>query len=308
MKKQPLISIVTPVFNREKLIVECIRSVQEQEYQNYEHIIIDDCSTDDTTTVIESFAKTDARIILVKSLTNSGAKPGKVRNIGIKMAKGELIAFLDSDDIWEKEKLSKQLDFFQTNDLDFSYHPLARLGANSDGPTSFWGRDCFQKDFFRGLFLSNFIPTCSVLVKKKALEDVNFFDESLKYSEDYFLWLLLSLKNYKIGFLGDVLGSFRRSNHGNINTVLNKKEKHENNITLKERILFDYKRESIPRLSKSDLFYKYIYYYYELIKTEKNQAVKRELFIKVVDKLFELNLTPLFIAELEFLAQLRKND
>lgn len=308
MNKQPLISIITPVFNREKLIVECIRSVQAQEYQNYEHIIIDDCSDDDTLRVVESFAKTDDRIILLRSLENSGGKPGKVRNIGIEKAQGELIAFLDSDDIWEKEKLSTQLNFLQVNDLDFSYHPLARLVDNSDGPTSFWGRDCFQKDFFRGLFRSNFIPTCSVLVKKSVLSEVGYFNESLKYSEDYFLWLLISLKNYKIGFLGNVLGSFRRSRHGNINMLLNKKDKHENDIILKEKILFDYSQESIPRLSKDDLFYKYIYYYYELIKVEPSTAIKKQLFSKVIDRIFELNLTPLFIAELEFLAALRKHD
>jgi glycosyltransferase involved in cell wall biosynthesis len=308
MKKQPLISIVTPVYNRETLIVECIKSVQNQEYKNYEHIIIDDCSTDNTLATIKALAEKDDRIVIAESVEKSDGRPGKVRNIGIKMAKGELIAFLDSDDLWEKEKLSTQLEFMQKNDFDFSYHPLSRLVNNSNPAISFWGRDCFQKDFFRGLFLSNFIPTCSVLVKKKVLEEVGFFDESLKYSEDYFLWLLIALKKYQIGFLSDVLGCFRRTNHGNINSVLDKKEKHENDIFLKEKILFEHKNESIPRLMKSDLFYKYIYYYYELIKTEASSARKKELLDKVITRIFELNLTLFFITELEFLARLRKND
>jgi teichuronic acid biosynthesis glycosyltransferase TuaG len=306
MKKQPLISIITPVFNREKLIVECMESVQKQTYANYEHIIIDDCSSDSTVAAVEIMSKKDPKILLVKSTENSGGKPGKVRNIGIKMAKGEFVAFLDSDDLWEKEKLQLQLDFMRENQLDFSYHPLSRLVNNPTAPINFWGRDCFQKDFFRGLFLSNFIPTCSVLVKKNVLEDVDFFDESLKYSEDYFLWMLIALKKYKIGFLTNVLGCFRRMNHGNINSVLDKKAKHENDIHLKERILFEHELESIPRLMKSDLIHNYIFYYYELIKAERSSVRKKELFLKIVDRIFKLNLTHLFIEELEFLTKLRK--
>lgn len=306
--ENPLISIITPVFNREKLIVECIESVQKQTYKNYEHIIIDDGSDDNTVKTVETLAEMDNKIVLIKSPENSGGKPGKVRNIGIKKAKGAFVAFLDSDDLWEKEKIGIQLKFMQENDLDFSYHPLSRMITNPNSPVSFWGRDCFQKDFFRGLFLSNFIPTCSVLVKKKVLEEVGFFEETLKYSEDYFLWLLIALKKYKIGFLSNVLGSFRRSNHGSINSVLDKKEKHENGIFLREKILFDFKFESIPRLMKRDLFYNYIFYYYELIKSEKSSARKKELFAKVIDKIFELNLTNFFVGELEFLTELRKNN
>lgn len=308
MKQQPLISIITPVFNREDLIIECIQSVQKQKYKNYEHIVIDDCSSDGTWKIVEAFAKKDKRIVLIKSKENSGGKPGKVRNIGIKKAKGAFVAFLDSDDLWEKEKLTKQMAFLQANNLDFSYHPLSRMKNNPDSPFSFWGRDCFQKDFFRGLFLSNFIPTCSVLVKKKVLETVGFFEESLRYDEDHFLWLLIALKNYRIGFLSDVLGSFRRNKHGNINSVLNADEKNKNSVFLKEKILFDYQLESIPRLMKSDLFYNYLFYYYELIGAEKSSSRKKELFAKVIDIIFKLSLTNFFVGEIEFLKKLRKNN
>ncbi|MFZ2192651.1 MAG: glycosyltransferase family A protein [Candidatus Moraniibacteriota bacterium] len=307
--KNPQVSIITPVFNREELIIECIESIQNQDYKNYEHIIVDDCSTDNTAEVVKAYAKKDPRIVFVKSPKNSGGNIGKVRNIGIKIAKGELIAFLDSDDMWEKEKLSLQITHLQENKLDFSYHPLSRFMKNTDDtPMSFWGRDCFQKDYFRGLFLSNFISTCSVLTKKKVLEEVGLFDESLKYSEDYCLWLLIALKNYKIGFLNNVLGRFRRSDHGNVNAVLNKKEKHECSIRLREKILFEHSPESLPRLMKSDLIHNYIYYYYELIKTEDSPERKKELFVKIIDRLFELKISHLFIEELEFLTKLRKNN
>jgi teichuronic acid biosynthesis glycosyltransferase TuaG len=306
MKEQPLVSVITPVFNRKELIVECIKSVQKQEYKNYEHIIIDDCSSDNTARVVESFAKKDSRIVLLKSARASGGKPGKVRNKGIKIAKGELIAFLDSDDLWGKRKIGEQVDFMQKNELDFSYHPLSRLVNSSESTTSFWGRDCFQKDFFRGLFLSNFIPTCAVMVKKEVLEEVGLFEEALKYDEDYSLWMSIALKKYKMAFLSDVLGSFRRTNHGNINSVLNKKEKNENTVLLKEKIIFEHRNESLPRLMKSDLFYKYIYYYFELIKEEPSFARKKELFTKTLENIFKLNLTLFFVTELELLAKLRK--
>ena len=305
-KKQPLISIITPVHNREKLIVECVKNVQQQTHQNYEHIIIDDGSTDDTVKNVELLLKNDAKIILLKNKENSGGKPGKCRNIGIRQSRGDYIAFLDSDDLWEKNKLEAQLKFMKREKLDISYHPLGRFGESLQNQTSYWGRDCFQRDFFRDLFLSNFIPTCSVLVKKKALEKVGLFDESLKYSEDYALWLILALKNYRFGFLSDVLGGFRRNKHGNINSVLNKVEKNRNDLKLKEKIIFNHKSEVIPRLMKKDLFYSYIFYYYELIKNEESNEQKRALFAEVLDKIFKLNLSAFFIGELETLAGLRK--
>lgn len=308
MEKQPLVSVITPVFNREKLIVDCIKSVQKQKYKNYEHIIIDDCSDDNTAKVIKSFAKKDKRIIFAKNAKPSKGRPGKVRNIGIKIAKGEFIAFLDSDDLWKDEKIGKQLDFMQANNLDFSYHPMARLVDNSETTTSFWGRNCFQDDFFRGLFLSNFIPTCSVMVKRAVLEKIGSFNETLKYDEDYFLWMMIALKGYRISFLSEVLGSFRRTNHGNINSVLNKNEKNENTLFLKEKIILENTNEAIPRLTKRDLFYKYVYYYFELIENEPSFTRKKELLSKIFDRVLRLNLTLFFAKEIEFLAKLRLND
>lgn len=305
-KKQPLISIVTPVYNREKMVIECVKNVQGQTFKDYEHIIIDDGSTDKTVKNLEALAKKDAKIILLKNKKNSGGKPGKCRNIGIKKSTGEYIAFLDSDDLWEKNKLEKQLKFMQDKNLDISYHPLGRFGESLKNQTSYWGRDCFQRDFFRDLFLSNFIPTCSVLVKKKALKEVGLFDESLKYSEDYALWLILALKNYHFGFLSNVLGGFRRNRHGNINSVLDKVEKNRNDLNLKEKIVFGHKAEVIPRLMKKDLYYSYIFYYFELIKNEESVEQKRALFTEVLDKIFKLNLSAFFISELETLAGLRK--
>lgn len=307
-KNNPLISIITPVYNRERLIVDCIRNVQNQTYINYEHIIIDDGSTDATIKNIETTVSEDKRIRLITSSESSGGKPGKVRNIGLRQARGEYVAFLDSDDLWEKDKLSLQLDFMLREKLDVTYHPLGRFTTELKNQTSFWGRDCSYRDFFRGLFLSNFIPTCSVMVKRGALEKVGFFDESLQYSEDYFLWLMLSLKGYSFGFMNPVLGGFRRNNHGNINSVLEKEGKSRNDIALKERILFEHWSESIPRLMKSDLFYGYVYHYFELIKNESTLEKKKFLFAEAMDRIFKLNLSTFFSKELELLIDLRKKS
>lgn len=305
-KKTPLISIITPVFNRESLIIECIRSVQQQTFKNYEHIIIDDKSTDNTVKNIELIAKNDTKILLMKSDENSGGKPGKVRNIGIRMAQGKYVAFLDSDDIWREDKLTLQIQYMTSKDLDFSYHPLGRFENSFEHQTSFWGRNCHEQDFFRGLFRSNFIPTCSVMAKKKILEEVNLFNESLRYSEDYFLWLMIALKNYSIGFLNPVLGGFRRNKHGNINGVLGEEEKDRNNIVLKEKILFEYPTESIPRLMKNDLFYGYIFHYFQLVKNESDKEKRRALFSEAVENIFRLNLSKFFMKELDLLRSIRK--
>lgn len=114
-----LVSIITPVYNANKHLKECINSVINQTYQNWEHILVDDCSTDNSVSIIENFIVKDNRIQLLKQEHNSGA--GFSRNKAIKEAKGRFIAFLDSDDYWHEEKLNKQIKFMITNNYSFTF-------------------------------------------------------------------------------------------------------------------------------------------------------------------------------------------
>ena len=112
-----LVSIIMPSYNTGKFIKETINSVLNQTYNNWELIIVDDCSTDDTEKIVNTIK--DNRIKFLKNNTNSGAAIS--RNRAIKEAKGKWIAFLDSDDLWKKEKIEKQIRFMKENHYDFSY-------------------------------------------------------------------------------------------------------------------------------------------------------------------------------------------
>jgi len=105
-----LISVIIPTYNRAKSITRSIITVLNQTYENYELIVIDDCSTDSTKKILQSFS--DKRIIYVRHLYNQGA--AAARNTGIKIAKGKYIAFQDSDDEWLPKKLEKQMKVFKT--------------------------------------------------------------------------------------------------------------------------------------------------------------------------------------------------
>lgn len=122
-----LVSIIMPSWNTERFIAESIQSVLNQTYSNWELIIVDDCSTDNTDEVVASF--NDSRIKYLHNEKNSGA--ALTRNRAMREAQGEWIAFLDSDDLWAPEKLQKQLDFMKDNHYAFSYHEYVKIDEDS---------------------------------------------------------------------------------------------------------------------------------------------------------------------------------
>lgn len=118
-----LVSIIMPSWNTGRFIAESIQSVLNQTYTKWELLIVDDCSTDNTDEVVKSFS--DSRIEYFKNKKNSGA--ALTRNRAIREAKGEWIAFLDSDDLWEPQKLEKQIAFMNNNGYVFSYHEYVKI-------------------------------------------------------------------------------------------------------------------------------------------------------------------------------------
>jgi teichuronic acid biosynthesis glycosyltransferase TuaG len=114
-----LVSIITPTYNAEKFIKETLKSVQNQTYQNWEMILVDDASTDETVKIISDFAKNNSRIKLFKLEKNTGN--GFARNIALDKAVGKYIAYLDADDLWFPNKLEKQVEFLKTNNLPFTF-------------------------------------------------------------------------------------------------------------------------------------------------------------------------------------------
>ena len=118
MEKEELVSIITPVYNCEKLISSTIKSVQNQTYKNWEMLLIDDCSTDNSAKIIKEYSKKDSRIKYLKLKENSGA--ALARNKALEISNGRFIAYLDSDDLWRPEKLEKQVAFMLKNNYAFT--------------------------------------------------------------------------------------------------------------------------------------------------------------------------------------------
>ena len=136
MAKRELVSIVMPLYNCAALVEASIASVQAQTYENWELLVVDDCSTDGSYGVVETMAQADFRIRLLQNKENSGAAVS--RNYALAEAKGRWIAFLDSDDLWLPEKLSKQVAFMEETGCHFSYTQYAEMNEAGALTGNFW--------------------------------------------------------------------------------------------------------------------------------------------------------------------------
>lgn len=127
---QPLISIITPNYNCGRFIAQTIESVLAQTYPNWEMLIVDDCSTDNSYQIALEYSQKDGRIKVYQNEKNSGAAVS--RNKAIELSQGEYLAFLDSDDLWLPEKLEKQLRFMEENDCDFSFTEYEHIDEDNN--------------------------------------------------------------------------------------------------------------------------------------------------------------------------------
>lgn len=183
MQNNPLVSVIIPCYNSHETIVECVNSVLCQTYKNFEIIIIDDGSTDNTLDVLyEHFDSYSQFTIKILTQTNRG--PSSARNNGIRAANGQYIAFLDADDIWLPKKLEKQIQYF----IDFPETVMV-MGCKD--------RLLFNKPILtkvisiKQMLFRNYFYTSSVIVSKNTLASVGLFNTKQKYSEDYRLALLV---------------------------------------------------------------------------------------------------------------------
>lgn len=198
---KPLVSIVTPAYNVEKYIEETINSVLNQTYQNWEMIIVEDCSKDRTYDIIQKFSKEDKRIKLFKNEKNSGVS--FTRNRAIDMAKGKYISFLDADDLWDKEKLEKQIAFMEQNNILLSYTGYRKM--NSDG--TFRGDiKVPEKLDYKELLKNCLIGFLTGVYNAEKLGKYYFKDVK---AEDYIYWLEM-IKKSKVAYgLKESLASYR---------------------------------------------------------------------------------------------------
>ena len=204
-----LVSIIMPSYNTAKFIGESIESVLAQTYTNWELIIIDDCSSDNTDEVVSKF--TDERIRYLKNEMNSGAAVS--RNYALREAKGKWIAFLDSDDSWFPDKLRKQIDFMETNGYVFSYTSYCEIDENSRSLNVFvTGPKRITKT---GMYNYCWPGCLSVMYDASAIGLVQIAD--IKKNNDYAMWLKV-IKKAECYLFDETLAMYRKrtgsiSNH-----------------------------------------------------------------------------------------------
>ncbi|MBO5259725.1 MAG: glycosyltransferase [Agathobacter sp.] len=183
MREKPLVSIIMPAYNSENYMESSINSVIKQTYENWELLIIDDASSDSTREIAHKYADGE-KIRLIVNDKNVGVSQS--RNRGIHEAKGHWVAFLDSDDLWEPEKLGKQMDFLEKEDKA----RLVFTGSafiNEQGKRAEYILEVPEKVMFRRLLKQNIISCSSVVVQKELLLQYQMPGDHLH--EDYSVWL-----------------------------------------------------------------------------------------------------------------------
>lgn len=195
ISKRPVVSIIMPSFNSQKSILNSIGSVINQTYNNWELIIVDDCSTDDTVKLITQID--DARIRVIKLLENSGS-PATPRNVGIDISIGEYIAFLDSDDRWRENKLEVQIQEMLKYNSQFSCSGYSLLRNNV--PIKRFMPPI--KSDYKMLLSNNTVGCLTAILDKKLLDGIRFPKCG---HEDYAMWLkILKKNNYVLGVQYDL--------------------------------------------------------------------------------------------------------
>ena len=182
------ISVVMPAYNATQYIERTILSLQQQTYKSWELVVVDDCSTDETCSLVSRIAEDDHRIRLVRLEKNFG-DPAGPRNVGVREAQYDLVAFLDSDDIWHPQKLEKQVELVESSDEFFACSSM--IDFEDESTIEFPEIEQVSVDTI-GFMAQSFrakIPTSSVLVSKLLVSRYPF-EESPKYKavEDFHCW------------------------------------------------------------------------------------------------------------------------
>lgn len=198
-----LVSIITPSYNSSKFIEECINSVISQTYLEWEMIIVDDCSIDNSRDLITKFAKENDRIKPIFLEENVGA--AEARNIAIKKSQGKYIAFLDSDDLWKNNKLEKQLSFMNERNIAFSFTSYQSISENGMDKYSVI-KVPYQIDYHS--YLKNTIIGCLTVVIDRD-KTGNFEMPNIRSSHDMALWLLIMKRGFSAYGLNENLAYYR---------------------------------------------------------------------------------------------------
>ncbi|UTR16217.1 glycosyltransferase [Salipaludibacillus sp. LMS25] len=201
--ENPLVSIITPTYNSEKFISYTLDSVMAQSYSNWEIIVVDDCSMDSTVDIIQTYIEKDSRIKLLQLSENKGA--AVARNTAIENAKGQYLAFLDSDDQWSPEKLEKQIAFMTRENISFSftrYYLINERGEDiglSELPP--------KRVTYNQLIKNNVIGCLTAVLNREKIGHISMVD--IRTRQDYVLWLDLCKRGYEAYGIEEPLAYYR---------------------------------------------------------------------------------------------------
>ena len=223
-----LVSIITPYYSNKEFIIKTVNSVLLQTYKNWELIIVDDENSEESKLILNNIKIINPnKINIFSTKINSGAAFS--RNLGIKKSKGKLIAFLDSDDYWKKNKLEKQILELRKKKGDFVYTNYSIVNINNNRQRNI---HCDEIINYDALLKNCSICCSSVLLKKNILNKIKF--KNYKTKEDYDLWLRILKKNYKFVHVKDFLTFYTKrkkslsSNH--FNNIANAYKIYESNF------------------------------------------------------------------------------
>lgn len=206
--EEDLVSIVVPVYNAEKFLEETIKTVEDQTYSNWELIFVNDCTPDNSVQIIEKKINENNKIRLINLEKNSGA--AIARNTGINAGNGRYIAFLDADDLWEKEKLEKQINFMKEKNCEFCF--TGYEFANEDGIGNGKKVNVPQTINYKQALKNTTIWTSTVMFNVEKLGKELIQMPNVKRGQDTATWWKVLRKIEKAYGINEVLSYYRRTN------------------------------------------------------------------------------------------------
>lgn len=263
-------SIITISYNRASLIVETIESVLEQTYQNFEMIIVDDGSTDNTEEIIANYIEqNNQKIRYIKS--NRIGKPSVLRNIGIKEATGDIISILDSDDIWLPKKLQEVYNIFiKHENISFMIHNLRHFVDHEKPGNEFYtfSKD-FHKDILKELLFGDILAFPVFSMRKSIIDDIGYFNENIMEGQhDYYLRVAIK---HKIYYLNQSLTLMRR-HEGNLSKNFNIIHSLDAITSLNTLYKSDGLENKLYKSASNFMNYKIAKFYFK--NNEKQKAIK----------------------------------
>jgi glycosyltransferase involved in cell wall biosynthesis len=201
----PQISVVIPAFNAARWIAETVESVLAQTFQDFEIIVVDDGSTDETAAAVAKFKR-------VKCIHKVNGGLSSARNAGIRAAIGEYIAFIDADDLWVRDKLDEQMALLKQTGLAWVYSDAYAFDSVTRSFLFVFSqmRNQHEGDVLQSLLLEDFIPMPTPILKRYVFDEVGFFSEDAKLhsAEDWDMWLRTAAR-YPVGFIKRSLAMYR---------------------------------------------------------------------------------------------------